>query len=138
MVRSSANTQYGFAIVKAARMQRQLSLRLVIFVAGLFPLALMAFPARSQPAADASQVQAIYQRGYRALQQRDLAGARTAFEEVVKLSPQSPEVHNSLGWVLLLQGELEDAVTHLRKAIELKSDFQQAHANLAQALAQRG
>ena len=97
MVRSSANTQYGFAIVKAARMQRQLSLRLAIFVAGLFPLVFMAFPVRSQQAADASHVQAIYQRGYVALQQRDLAAARAAFEEAVKFSPQSPEAHNSLG-----------------------------------------
>ena len=52
----------------------------------------------------ASGAIATYQKGMIALQQGDLAAARAAFERVVRLAPNSPEGHNSLGWVLLAQG----------------------------------
>ena len=65
----------------------------------------------------------------------DLPAARAAFEKVVRLAPNAPEGHNSLGWVLLKTGNPDEAVAHLRAAVKLKPAFVQAHINLANALA---
>jgi len=45
----------------------------------------------------ASRAAATYQRGMLALKKGDLVSARAGFEKVVRLAPQSPEGHNSLG-----------------------------------------
>jgi len=55
----------------------------------------------------ASRASAVYQQGLSALQQGDLVSARAAFEKVLRLVPQSPEGHNSLGWVLFAQNEVD-------------------------------
>jgi Tfp pilus assembly protein PilF len=68
----------------------------------------------------------------------DLAPARTAFEQVVKLAPASAEGHNSLGWVMFSQGQTAEAVLQIRQALRLKPNLTAAHINLANALAQSG
>jgi len=93
---------------------------------------------RSKAGSDAAAANAIYSQGIAALQQRDLAGAREAFEKTVKLVPQSPEPHNSLGWVLLVQGETDAAIAEFKAAVQLKPDFAQAHMNFSSALMQKG
>jgi len=85
-----------------------------------------------------THVASLYRQGITAVQGGDLAGARTAFEQVVKLAPGSPEGHNSLGWVLFSQGHLAEAISQFRTALRLKPNFLQAHINLANALAQSG
>ncbi len=92
-------------------------------------------PARAQNAAHKPQVDALYKEGVRLLQQGDPASARVAFEKVVRLAPNAPEGHNSLGWLLLTAGKLDEAIAQLRVAVKLKPDFVQAHINLANALA---
>ena len=72
------------------------------------------------------------------MQRGDLAGARAAFEKVLRLVPNSPEGHNSLGWVLLAQGQTEEAIVHFRAALRAKPAFAQAHINLSNALVQKG
>ena len=89
----------------------------------------------SQKKTDKPAVDALYQQGIRSLQKGDLAAARAAFEKVVRLAPNAPEGHNSLGWVLLKTGNLDEAVAQLRAAVKLKPDFVEAHINLANALA---
>src|SRR5271155_554587 len=88
--------------------------------------------------ADAADANSIYGQGMAALQQRDLAGARAAFEKTVKLVPRSPEPHNSLGWVLLAQGETDAAILEFKAAVRLNPDFAQAHMNLSRALMEKG
>src|SRR5271168_4136366 len=88
--------------------------------------------------ADAADANSIYDQGMAALQQRDLAGARAAFEKTVKLVPRSPEPHNSLGWVLLAQGETDAAIGEFKTAVRLKPDFAQAYMNFSRALLQKG
>lgn len=46
--------------------------------------------------------------------------------------------HYNLGRLLSDRGEMEDAVAHLRRAVELAPDFGNAHYNLATALEQAG
>ena len=62
--------------------------------------------AKADTAIDAT---AEYERGVSALRRGDLAGARAAFEKVLRLVPNSAEGHNSLGWVLLAQGQTDEA-----------------------------
>ena len=94
--------------------------------------------AHAAPADSASRAAAVYQQGMSALQNGDLGGARAAFEKVLRLAPQSPEGHNSLGWVLLAQGEIDPAISQFRTVVRLKHDFAQAHINLSNALARKG
>ena len=79
----------------------------------------------------------LYAEGMSALRKQDLAGAQATFEKLIRIAPRSPEAHNSLGWVLLNQGQVDSAVEQFRAAIRLKPDFPQAHLNLANALSQR-
>ena len=53
-------------------------------------------------------------------------------------SRRQAEAHNNLGNVLRELGQLDDAVTSLRKAIEIRPDFAEAHGNLAITLLARG
>jgi len=46
--------------------------------------------------------------------------------------------HNSLGMALARRGQVDAAITHFQRALEIKSDFAAAHNNLAIALAGRG
>lgn len=50
------------------------------------------------------------------------------------LQPDSSLAQNSYGYVLMQQGRLEEAVPHLRRAIEIKGDNDKAHHNLRNAL----
>jgi Flp pilus assembly protein TadD len=76
-----------------------------------------------------TQANAEYAQGVSALQRGDLAAARAAFEKVLHLVPNNPEAHNSLGWVLLAQGQTDDAIFHFRAALRAKPAFAQAHIN---------
>src|SRR2546427_10835900 len=89
--------------------------------------------ARAAPADSASRAAAVYQQGMSALQNGDLGGARAAFEKVLRLAPQSPEGHNSLGWVLLAQGEIDPAISQLRTAGGPKHDFFQTAIHPSEA-----
>src|SRR5439155_16833487 len=62
-----------------------------------------------------ASIDATYQKGVAALTRGDLASARTAFEKIVKVAPNIPEAHNSLGWVLLTQGEPDHAIAQFRR-----------------------
>ena len=84
-----------------------------------------------------AQANSIYGRGMLALQQGDLKAARAAFEKVIRIVPNSPEGHNSLGWVLLAEEQIEPAIRQFHTAIQLKPDFPQAHINLANAFASK-
>src|ERR1700681_653687 len=73
----------------------------------------------------AAQANAEYGQGVSDLQRGDLAAARAAFEKVLRLVPSSPEGHNSLGWVLLAQGETDEAIVHFRAALRAEPTFAQ-------------
>ena len=77
-------------------------------------------------------------RDWRRCRAGDLANARAAFEQVVKLAPGSAEGHNLLGWVLFSQGQTAEAITQFKTALRLKPDLAAAHVNLANALVKNG
>src|SRR5579884_2784636 len=70
---------------------------------------------------DADRAKSLYSQGMSALQKGNLADAKAAFEKVVRIVPASPEPHNSLGWVLLQQGDVDPAIAQLRAALKLKA-----------------
>ena len=58
------------------------------------------------------------------------------YAEAVRLKPDLPEAHSSLGYTLLLGGRPAEALAELREAIRL--GYFKAHTNLGNALAQLG
>jgi len=46
--------------------------------------------------------------------------------------------HNNLGLALAQKGQVDEAVTHFRKALEIKPDYANAHQNLGVALVGQG
>ena len=109
----------------------------VILLLGSLPVTLFAQASKPRETPE-KQVATLNRQGMAALKRGDLASARVIFEKVVRLSPRSPEGHNSLGWVLLSQNQPDAAISHFRRALELRPDFAQAHTYLANALAQKG
>ena len=125
----------GHAKSSASRVRLTLVLMCLAGCTFIFGQDVNQAPSAAKPkSAGAGQVQRIYRQGMAALERRDLAAARAAFEKVVRLAPKSPEGHNSLGWVLLAQGEAQPAISQFRTALQFKPDFEQAHINLANAL----
>src|SRR5580692_1632519 len=109
---------------------------LVLWVA--LPCALPGQDTSAPVVGRAAQADAIYRQGIAALQQRDLASARAAFEKAVQLQPRSPEGHNSLGWVLMAQKQVDPAIAQFQAALDLRADFFQAHMNLSTAFLLKG
>jgi hypothetical protein len=67
-----------------------------------------------------------------------LAGAVAAFREAIRLKPDFPQPHHSLGLALRARGELAGAVAAFREAIRLKPDYAAAHSSLGSALGDQG
>lgn len=60
------------------------------------------------------------------------------WRDTVAKRPGNPRAHNNLGTALQAGGDLEDAIEHYRRAIELLPVYAEAHLNLGQALTAQG
>lgn len=65
-------------------------------------------------------------------QQGSFEKARTIFEGLVELDPQSADAHSALGALLTLQQEDETAIRHLKKAVELNPSQIAPYVNLGE------
>src|SRR5262249_55056726 len=101
-------------------------------------LCLSVAAATSQTDGPSSSSRSLFEKGFSQLKSGDLAGARLSFEKSLRLSPQNALAHNSLGWVLFSQGNVNDAISHFRTALKIKPNFSDAEVNLASAVAQKG
>lgn len=63
--------------------------------------------------------------------------ARRIYENVLTLDPDFARAHTNLGRMLIHLGELELALTHCRRAVELTPQLALAHRNLGDCLAHR-
>ena len=76
--------------------------------------------------------------GNAALAGGDVDGAIAAYEEVLAVAPDLPEVHHNLGLAYNRKEEYERAGAEFRKAAELDPDFAEPHGALAVMLANAG
>ena len=70
-------------------------------------------------------------------QQGNFEKARTIFEGLVELDPESANAHSALGGLLTLQQDDENAVEHLKKAIQLNPSQIAPYVNLGEIYIRR-
>ena len=71
-------------------------------------------------------------------QGRNLTEARSMIERAVLQRPQDGSIIDSLGWVMLLQGETAPALKQLERAVELEPEDPVVNGHLGDALAAMG
>jgi tetratricopeptide (TPR) repeat protein len=80
------------------------------------------------------QLTAHLDRGWDLAQRGDSAGATTCARRALEIDPQSPEVHNLMGFAAALDGEADDALEHYRQAIALDETYFEAMLNAAEVM----
>jgi tetratricopeptide (TPR) repeat protein len=80
-----------------------------------------------QSGADQQQLQAVFQRGSRAMQQGDAAVAEQQFRAATRLAPDFAEAWLDLGLAQLKGGKLTDAIPSIRQALKLDPSAHGAH-----------
>jgi tetratricopeptide (TPR) repeat protein len=80
------------------------------------------------------QLSAHLDRGWDLAQKGDAPGASACAKRALELDPQSPEVHNLLGYAAALVGDSEEALEHYRQAIALDETYLEAMLNAAEVL----
>lgn len=80
------------------------------------------------------QLTAHLDRGWDLAQKGDAPGAIECAKRALELDPQSPEVHNLMGYASMLEGEAEDALEHYRQAIALDESYFEAMLNAAELM----
>ncbi len=69
----------------------------------------------------------------------DYQSEYSIWQDTVLKRPTSPTAHNNLGYYTLAQkGRVDEAISLYQKALELDSNYAEAHNNLAMALLQKG
>jgi tetratricopeptide (TPR) repeat protein len=80
------------------------------------------------------QLTAHLDRGWDLAQRGDAAGAIACAKRALEIDPQSPEVHNLMGYAAALDGEAEEALEHYKQAIALDETYFEAMLNAAELL----
>ena len=80
------------------------------------------------------QLTAHLDRGWDLAQKGDAPGAIECAKRALELDPQSPEVHNLMGYASALDGDAEEALEHYRQAITLDETYFEAMLNAAEVL----
>jgi Flp pilus assembly protein TadD len=80
------------------------------------------------------QLTAHLDRGWDLAQKGDAPGAIECAKRALELDPQSPEVHNLMGYASALEGAADDALEHYRQAIALDETYFEAMLNAAELL----
>jgi Flp pilus assembly protein TadD len=80
------------------------------------------------------QLTAHLDRGWDLAQKGDASGAIACAKRALEIDPQSPEVHNLMGFAAALDGEAEEALEHYRLAIALDETYFEAMLNAAEVL----
>ncbi len=80
------------------------------------------------------QLTAHLDRGWDLAQHGDARGAEAAARSALALDPESPEVHNLLGYAAALAGDADEAIEHYRQALSLDEGYFDAMLNAAEVL----
>jgi tetratricopeptide (TPR) repeat protein len=76
-------------------------------------------------------LQELYDLGKKLFDEGKYSEAEPIFKEVVHINPRYADVHNKLGIISNLQGDLRKAAAHFEKALELNPRYTEASLNLA-------
>ncbi|VAW57481.1 hypothetical protein MNBD_GAMMA07-1186 [hydrothermal vent metagenome] len=68
--------------------------------------------------------------GLQQLKLNDLTAAKESLNKSLKIAPNDAVVYNHLGVIARMNGKFDTALKHYKKAIELKSDYANAHLNI--------
>ena len=71
-------------------------------------------------------------------QSRMYCDLETLWRTTLARNPEAFLAHNNLAVILRQRGDLDDAITHLQRAIEIQPTFAEAYNNLGNALRQQG
>ena len=82
----------------------------------------------------AEQVEAVFEHGFQLHQKGQLAQARAAYEEVLRMQPRHCDALHLLGAIAIQSRDPARAVELMGKAVEINPRFVEAHTNLAAAL----
>lgn len=85
-----------------------------------------------------TSIEKQFQEGARALTEGRYVDAEKAYESLVKINPQVPEISANLGMVYFQEGKYAPAVRSLRQALRLKPSMTQAGCFLAMSLSELG
>lgn len=80
------------------------------------------------------QLSAHLERGWDLAQRGDTHGAASSARRALELNPDSPEVHNLLGFVAALDGDCDEAIEAYQQAICLDDGYVEAMLNAAELL----
>ncbi|MFO0672819.1 MAG: tetratricopeptide repeat protein [Polyangiaceae bacterium] len=80
------------------------------------------------------QLSAHLDRGWDLAQRGDAPGATACAKRALEIDPQSPEVHNLLGYTAALNGDADEALEHYRQAIALDDTYFEAMLNASEVL----
>jgi tetratricopeptide (TPR) repeat protein len=80
------------------------------------------------------QLTAHLDRGWDLAQKGDAPGATMCAKRALEIDPQSPEVHNLMGFAAALEGNPDEALDHYRQAIALDETYFEAMLNAAEVM----
>src|SRR5579883_280847 len=80
------------------------------------------------------QLTAHLDRGWDLAHKGDGPGASACAQRALEIDPQSPEVHNLMGYAAALEGDADEALDHYRQAIALDETYFEAMLNAAEVL----
>jgi Tfp pilus assembly protein PilF len=78
------------------------------------------------------QLSAHLERAWDLAQRGDVPGASSSAKRALELDPESPEVHNLLGYVAALEGDCDEAIEEYQQAIALDDTYVEAMLNAAE------
>jgi len=78
-----------------------------------------------------STIHELYELGTKLFDDGKLNEAEPLLREVIALNPGYADVHNKMGIICSMKGELRKAAAHFEKALELNPRYTEASLNLA-------
>src|SRR5512143_845884 len=73
----------------------------------------------------------LYELGKKLFDEGKLGEAEPLLREVISRNPRYADVHNKMGIICSMKGELKKAADHFEKALELNPRYTEASLNLA-------
>jgi tetratricopeptide (TPR) repeat protein len=116
--------------IEGVKFQPVRSWLLPFFLGLLIPSVARAYPQGEDALSSVPSAQAQFERGKQLFERGEYAQAAAEFSSLLKTYPASPLLYNLLGVCNQQEGRSAEAITNLKKAIELESNFKAAHYNL--------